>query len=251
LERYARRFAAAGYAVLAFDYRHFGSSDGEPRQLIWIPTQLADWRVAIRHAREHKDIDSSRIALWGTSLSGGHVIAIASEDHAIACISAQCPGLDGHESAELGFRNVGWRGAVRLVIHGQRDLVRSWLHLSPHKIPIVGKSGTTALMASDEAWNAMCELAPANYVNEACARIVVRGDKYRPVKKAQHVRCPALLQICDHDEFTPVGASEQAARSMGNLANVKRYPIGHFEIYFGDHFDMAVRDQLAFFSRYL
>ena len=43
LEPYARRFANAGLAVLLFDYRHFGASDGEPRQLISVRRQLADW----------------------------------------------------------------------------------------------------------------------------------------------------------------------------------------------------------------
>ena len=129
LDAYARRFQAAGYAVLAFDYRHFGRSEGDPHHLIWIPTQLADWRAAIHYARGRAEIDGSRVALWGTSLSGGHVVTIAAEDHAIACISAQCPGLDGHESAEMGFRRIGLCGAVKLVVHGQRDLVRSWLRI--------------------------------------------------------------------------------------------------------------------------
>jgi dipeptidyl aminopeptidase/acylaminoacyl peptidase len=31
LERYAVRYQDAGYAVLTFDYRHFGESEGEPR----------------------------------------------------------------------------------------------------------------------------------------------------------------------------------------------------------------------------
>ncbi len=34
LDAYAERFAAAGYTCLVFDYRHFGASDGEPRQLL-------------------------------------------------------------------------------------------------------------------------------------------------------------------------------------------------------------------------
>ena len=34
LPAYAERFAAAGLAVLLFDYRHFGASAGEPRQLL-------------------------------------------------------------------------------------------------------------------------------------------------------------------------------------------------------------------------
>jgi fermentation-respiration switch protein FrsA (DUF1100 family) len=33
LHAYAQRFAAAGLAVLLFDYQHFGESGGQPRQL--------------------------------------------------------------------------------------------------------------------------------------------------------------------------------------------------------------------------
>lgn len=251
LDAYARRFQAAGYAVLAFDYRHFGDSQGEPRQLIWIPTQLADWRAALRYARARTEIDEQRIALWGTSLGGGHAVVVAAEDSAVACVMAQCPGLDGREAAEIGFRRIGLRAGARLVVHAQRDLVRSWLRLSEHKIPIVGRSGTTALMASDAAWDAMSAMAPPDYVNEACARIAIRGDKYRPVTKAQHVRCPALVQICEQDEFTPVSAAKEAAQRMGDRAELVRYPIGHFDIYFGEHFEAAVGEQIAFLNRNL
>ena len=82
-------------------------------------------------------------------------------------------------------------------MHAQRDLVRSWLGLSPHKLPIVGQPGTVALMTTPDAYAAFAELAPAGFVNEACARIAVRGDKYRPITYASRVRCPVLLQICD------------------------------------------------------
>ncbi|MEJ7715553.1 MAG: alpha/beta hydrolase [Thermoleophilaceae bacterium] len=51
LDAYAERFAAAGVAVLVFDYRHFGSSAGEPRQLLNVGRQLDDWRAAVSHAR--------------------------------------------------------------------------------------------------------------------------------------------------------------------------------------------------------
>ena len=69
LDAYAERFAEAGLAVLVFDYRHFGASDGEPRQLLSIPRQLADWRAAIAYARSLDGIDPKRVALWGTSFS--------------------------------------------------------------------------------------------------------------------------------------------------------------------------------------
>ncbi len=95
------------------------------------------------------------------------------------------------------------------------------------------------------------ELHRKSFVNEVCARIIIRGDKYRPVTKAKKVRCPVLLQICENDELAPIGAAEETARRLGGLAEVKRYPIGHFDIYVGDNFERSVSDQLEFFRRHL
>jgi hypothetical protein len=52
---YPERFAAARIAALAFDYRHFGDSDGEPRQLLDIGRQLEDWRAALVFVRSLED----------------------------------------------------------------------------------------------------------------------------------------------------------------------------------------------------
>ena len=57
LESYAIRFQDAGFAVLVFDYRYFGESEGTPRQLLWIPFQLEDWSAAIEYARNIEGID--------------------------------------------------------------------------------------------------------------------------------------------------------------------------------------------------
>jgi fermentation-respiration switch protein FrsA (DUF1100 family) len=251
LEDYAIRFQEAGFASLLFDYRHFGGSEGEPRQLIWIPHQLEDWEAAINYARSLRGIDPTRIALWGTSMSGGHVIVIAAKDNKIACVSAQCPGLDGRTSAEILFRKESIGYNLRMIMHGQRDLVRSWFGLSPHKIPIVGEPGSIALMATSDAYDIFGKLAPENFINEACARIIIRGDKYRPVKHAQYVRCPVLLQICDKDSLLPISAAEETAKILGKYAEVKHYPIDHFDIYMGDNFEKSVSDQIDFFRKHL
>jgi len=251
LDRYAARFAEAGFAVLVFDYRHFGESDGEPRQLIWIPYQLEDWSAAIRYARGLKEIDPSRIALWGTSFSGGHVIVTASKNKDVACVSAQCTGLDGHASGEMLFERVGIWHLLRMMMHGQRDMVRSWLGFSPHKIPLVGKPGSIAFMTTADAYESFGKMLPENFVNEACARILLRADGYRPVKHAKDVQCPVLLQICDNDSLLPKSAAVETEKALGKYAEVKHYPIGHFDIYIGDNFEKAVSDQLEFFKRHL
>ena len=76
LEPYARAFALEGMAALVFTYRHFGDSDGMPRRLIDVDHQLGDWVAALAYARTIEEIDSTRIALWGTSFGGGHVIEV-------------------------------------------------------------------------------------------------------------------------------------------------------------------------------
>src|SRR2546429_9849143 len=84
LEPYARRFADAGIAALVFTYRHFGDSDGQPRQLLDIERQLGDWAAALAYARSLDTIDAERLALRGTSFGGGHVIEDASPTRAVA-----------------------------------------------------------------------------------------------------------------------------------------------------------------------
>ena len=51
LYAYAERFAAAGYAAMVFDYRGFGDSEGEPRQVLDVSMQHDDWKAALEFAR--------------------------------------------------------------------------------------------------------------------------------------------------------------------------------------------------------
>ena len=93
--RFAERFVAAGLAALVFDYRHFGDSEGEPRQLLDIGLQLEDWTAAIACARTRPEIDETRIALWGSSFSGGHVVPTGARDGHVQAVISQAPFADG------------------------------------------------------------------------------------------------------------------------------------------------------------
>src|ERR1700757_2178396 len=95
LEPFARRFVDAGIAALVFTYRHFGDSGGRPRQLLDIDRQLGDWAAALAYARTLEEIDATRIALWGTSFGGGHVLIAAARDGGVAAVVSQCPFTDG------------------------------------------------------------------------------------------------------------------------------------------------------------
>jgi alpha/beta superfamily hydrolase len=117
LDAYADRFRTAGMGVLLFDYRHFGASAGEPRQLLDIGRQQADFRAAVTHARATDWIDPARVALVGSSFSGGHVLIVAARDAQIASVVAQWPlhrrAGDAAHAGRQEHRAVGDRRAAR------------------------------------------------------------------------------------------------------------------------------------------
>ncbi len=51
LHPFAEVFAQRGLAVLIFDYRNFGGSDGEPRNWVSTKRHLEDWEAALDYVR--------------------------------------------------------------------------------------------------------------------------------------------------------------------------------------------------------
>src|SRR5436309_4623015 len=248
LEPYARRFADAGIAALVFTYRHFGDSDGQPRQLLDIERQLADWAAALAYARSLDGIDRERIALWGTSFGGGHVIEAAARDGAVAAVVSQCPFTDGLAAT----RAASPRSLAQAVVSALRDELARVRNTPPVLIPLVGAHGSAALMTSPDSEPGYRALIPvgAPFKNGASARLINRVGLYRPGRSARKLTAPILFCICDKDAAAPAETARRYAATAPR-GEVKRYPVGHFDIYLGEPFEHAVRDQAEFLVRHL
>ncbi len=248
LDAYAERFAAAGLAVLLFDYRHFGASAGEPRQLIHFGRQLEDWRSAVAHARGLAGIDADKIALWGTSFSGGHVVAVAAADPRIAAVVSQAPFTTGISAVAAGPP----LGVLKVTAAGIKDQVGALLGRPPAYIAAVGKPGTVAAMTREEAYDGFHSIDPphSTWRNEFTPRVMLRVALYRPYTKFASLRCPVLVCVCNRDQTTPAEPAARAAERSPN-AELRRYDIGHFDIYVGADFERAVEDQTEFLLRNL
>ena len=90
---FASAFVAARIAAMTFDYRNFGDSDGTPREEVDHCGQVEDFQNAITLATTLPEIDHARIGLWGTSLGGRNVLAVAALDQRVKCVLAQVPGI--------------------------------------------------------------------------------------------------------------------------------------------------------------
>jgi len=90
-----------------------------------------------------------------------------------------------------------------------------------------------------------------NFKNEICAGFLVMPQAKDPLKVAGKVNVPVLMLVCLYDEIVSPKSYVKMAELLGNLVEIKKYPIGHFDIYESPNFDIAVKDQLDFLKRVL
>jgi dienelactone hydrolase len=248
LDAYAERFSAAGYACLVFDYRNFGDSEGQPRQLLDIGMQLADWAAAVDYARTLPGIDHSRIGLWGTSFGGGHVIATAALLPDIAAVVAQCPFTDGVASV----RTLNPLIFMRIGVLATRDIIAARLGKAPVMVAAAGKPGEVALMNAPDVYPGFMRLVPEGEAvpNEVAARFAMKVITYRPGRWTAKITCPILFCVCETDSVAPAVPTLRYAAKAPH-GEVRVYPERHFAIYVDDAFERVVADQLAFLDKHL
>src|SRR6266567_4603851 len=159
---FAKRFHEAGYTVLAFDYRRLGESGGQPRQVIRIREQLTDWQAAIAFAAGLPGVDPTRLAIWGFSLSGGHVFRVAADNPQLAAAIAQTPNADGPAAARNAARHQKPLAMLRLAGRSTLDALGGLAGRPPLLIPLAGQPGTVAMLTTPDGIDGDRALNPGN-----------------------------------------------------------------------------------------
>jgi uncharacterized protein len=245
LSAYAERLTSAGYAMLTYDYRHWGASGGEPRYLCSISSQLEDIEAAIDCVRSRPEIDSRRIVLFGTSFGGGHAIVVGARRPDLAAVISQCAVAD---CLAVALRTP-IRQALRWIWAGIVDQARALARLPPNYIKLAGKPGENALMTglgAEASYEAMLD-GPSPWRNQIAARVALTLPFYRPIRDARGVKAPLLMIVCDRDEVCPGSIAARVAQ-LAPRGRATSFDSSHFEIYFGDLFDAAVAEMLRFLA---
>jgi dienelactone hydrolase len=248
LPAFAERFVEAGMAVFLFDYRTFGDSEGEPRNLIDPFRHLEDWRAAVQTVRKMEEVDGSRIGIWGSSFSGGHVLMLAAEDPVIRAVSAQVPYVDPITS----ILRIGIGNLYKSVPYAMVDFVRGMIGMSPLYIPMVGKPGTVAALATPDVLPGYRRLVPegVKWDNRCPARILLTMTFYRPLGHAVKIKAPTLIVVGTEDSLIDVTAVRKVADQITDSELVE-LPVGHFDPYFDETFETVVAKQREFFLKHL
>jgi pimeloyl-ACP methyl ester carboxylesterase len=246
---FAERFAAAGLAALVFDYRHFGDSEGMPRQLLDFRLQQEDYRSAVAYARSREEVDAARVAVWGTSFSGAHAIHLAATDPSLAAAVAQTPMVDGLLQVRRFPRPALYKATGRAI----RDQLSALRGRPPVTMPVRGRPQDVAALTSPSSYDGYARLVgeDSRWRDDVAARVLLHVGLYRPLGDAARVSCPLLVCVGDRDDLTPpepaVVCAERAPRG-----ELRRYDADHWSVYpGGDAFERVVSDQVEFLTRHL
>jgi pimeloyl-ACP methyl ester carboxylesterase len=229
---FAPQFHSAGFSVLAFDFRRLGESGGSPRQVVRVEDQLDDYRAAIAFAATLPEVDPTRIAIWGFSLAGGHVLRVAARAPGLAAAIAQAPLADGPAIAPKAMRSMTPGAALRLQLRAAGDaLGRRLLRRPPVLIPLAGPRGSVASITTPDGARGGQALDPdgryRDWDQTVAAASALRLAFYRPGRTASRIACPLLVVVFDDDQTVLTSPAVKAAQ---------RAPLGELVRLEGDHY---------------
>lgn len=254
LDDFAEFFSAAGFAVLAYDNRNLGASDGEPRGEIDPWQQVRDYRTAITWVSARPGIDASRVGVWGSSYSGGHVLVVAAQDRRVGCVVSQVPLISGYDNSRRLVRAdhlAGLRAAF------DADRAARYAGQPPAMIPVCYTDDPAEPCALPTADTHDFFLGPileraTTWRNEVTLRSVEMFTEYEPGDYLPRISpTPLMMVVAAGDHLT---VSDLSLAAYGRANEPKRLlvlPVGHFEAYVGDAFRVSAPAQRDWFLMHL
>ncbi len=245
LPAYGERLSAAGFVVLAFDYRGFGGSEGERGRLVPIE-QMADIRNAITFLQTLPEVNADAIGLWGSSFGGANSLRVAAVDERVKALVAQLTFASGRRMVTGKMSPEERRKlADALKKAREREVTKNRpLRLSPEQL------------ISDDDSKAFFSRALQDYPGLAGIKIpftlLQHIIEHNPEEEVHKIACPVLILSADADIVTPPGESQllydriQSEKRLVVLSGCR-----HYQAYAGEPFEKGIAEITAWFSKYL
>jgi pimeloyl-ACP methyl ester carboxylesterase len=251
-DQFAARFHAAGFSVLAFDHRHFGESGGTPRQVMRVREQLDDWEAAVDCAKALPEVDPQRVAAWGFSSAGGHVLKVGAGGQ-VAAVVAQTPFVSGLVSGPNSLRHESLSVVLRFPFIALADLLGGLVGKPPRVVPLAGRRGEVAVLTTPDALDGERALNPDDrypaWQQVLAARSVMPMFTYRPGRAARRIRVPLLVVVAEQDQSVLAKPAVRLAERVDHASLVK-VPGGHYAPFLEQH-EPVVEAELAFLRAHL
>jgi cephalosporin-C deacetylase-like acetyl esterase len=248
LGSYADLFCASGLAVLVYDHRCLGASDGEPRQLVDPWAQARDYVAALDWLQAHDGIDPARLGLWGSSFSGGHALVVGAIDERVGAVVANVPFVGRPDEAradDAAFDRLA--KGVREHTHRSDDV------MGP--LPVVTESGMDgAVLPQTEAAEWFLDegrRTGSRWQN----RVLLPGGSsmgdFDPAVAVARLHTPTLLVLASEDRVAPTSDGLAAFELLPGTKELLVIEGHHFTPYAGEALAQSATAALAFYQAWL
>lgn len=252
LANFADRFAAAGFVVVVFDYRHLGASEGEPRGQIFPVEQIEDYRNAITWAGLQKEVDAGRIGIWGTSYSGSHVLHLGAFDRRVKAVVSQVPGVDGWANVSRLNRADNLPGVVDFIA---ADRVQRYTSGQVSYLPVVAPEGQPAALPTPESYDFFTQVVATSaprWENRVTLESLEKLMEYNPSANISRISpTPLLMVVADDDRLTPTDLALEAYARAREPKQLVLFHGGHFAAYREPGLNTTAPAAVEFFRRWL
>ncbi|MCP4755560.1 MAG: alpha/beta hydrolase [Proteobacteria bacterium] len=232
LANFAERFSAAGLAVLVFDYRFLGESEGEPRCQILPHEQLEDYKNAITWVSQQPQVDPDRLGVWGTSYSGGHVLHLAAFDRRIKSAVAQVPNICAWKSV---LKQQGQDALLMLAEMTAMDRKARYADQTVNYLPVVAPEDQVSVLATPDALEFFAgkgEDAYPTWKNQVSVETLEHMIEYNPADAVEIISPTPLLMIAaETDSLIPVDQVKETFERAREPKKLVVLPCGHFDVY--------------------
>lgn len=276
----ATSLAAEGFAVVLFDYRHWGVSGGLPRHVADPNKEVEDLQAVLQHIQDTHGlqgrVDPNRMALYGASLGGGIALATASLlnleknplKEKVKAVVAAIPFVSGRAAQAAALERRGFFDSVRILGAVVQDFF--WSHLNSTDAVYLNlsspqKTGGLSVMQLEypeyDIWVSRTPLAGKKadgaWENKLAARTLQKISRFQPDQFAvDHLDVPALVIAGSNDTICPIEpirrmVEAHAQKQARQKLTLKEFPLRHFEFLTSQIFPVLVQTTSAFLKEHL
>lgn len=255
-DKYAEKFREAGFAVLLYDHRNLGISNGEPRQELNFWVQSRGYIDAIGLISNQPEIDADKIAVWGASLSSREAFLVGTTDDRVKAVIAMIPAF-GEEIPKEDKDGSLYAFAKETLL---LEDIMSLPHTTTEQMPIVStdQKGTPSALTDLTAYNWFIEYGGrfgTNWKNVVSFSNIEVPDDFNLGQFAAQLKAPILMVVATNDEMN--GANPKVTQFVyDNITQPKEWVDidgGHFGLlyYPSPLFDKSSKAQIDFLNKYL
>ena len=250
---YAERIAKSGFVTLAIDHRHFGESEGEPRQHEDPAKKMEDFKNAISFLSTIEDIDREKIGACGISMGGGYMLQLAAFDRRIKAVSIVASGFNlGDTLVEM----LGKEGFINFLKEHNKARQKHYETGEVQYIPAVATDNKPAAMTGDEPFEyyGTSRAWSPGWVNRYTTESIENLMSYNAVTYAHHVSpTPLLIVHGRKDKYCLPKFAQQVYDEAGEPKEIMWVDTAnHIDLYDNDKYVGSAIDKIVeWFNAYL